>query len=435
MRFVGVVALLLSLALGLAAEPHAAGAVEASKVGDQLSDWLAGSGGFFDREALVLTELGEGKGRGFVSQVDIEQGQILAEIPASLMFTEKSALRTLPDYLFPTPEDEHKALELLYRMPLTNAMAVMLLCHREMGDSSPFHAYISSLPPVAIDSITSTLGFTDEQLELLQGSSLLELSKKRNEAIERFWSSLSPPWNRFSLVEFKWALFMLWSRTISVKIDAEAEGALVPIADLFNAGLSSPVKGQMKKCRAAPETTCLRYRTTQHIPADSHVVMLYGTEKQQSSAELLFFYGFVLPDNPYDVIRLPIECPRNPSRTAKKRILQQLSLDKYELTITGRTAEIPQDMLFVASVCSLTADETGRWQQLLRKEPPAELAYRAQSFIRQLIDDKLSGYTSTLLQDQEEFALLTNPSTVRGNILSVLIAEKTLLQRFRSLID
>lgn len=132
-----------------------------------MTAWITASDGYFADELVSLQVIDEKIGRGMLSLQDIPAGAVIMEIPSSLMFTEAAALQSLQitkDILGIAEDvmyDEEEAVDHLFQMPLTNAMALLLLSHLKMDQLSPFYPFFRSLPR---SPVPSTLNFPEEDL-------------------------------------------------------------------------------------------------------------------------------------------------------------------------------------------------------------------------------------------------------------------------------
>lgn len=96
--------------------------------------------------------------------------------------------------------------------------------------------------------IHRTLFFTDEELNNLQGSTLVPNTIRRKQSAALYHNVITK-WiladkekedsiwkgDIFTENDWFWALSMLWSRAFAVKVNDTPMGSLVPFADMMNA--------------------------------------------------------------------------------------------------------------------------------------------------------------------------------------------------------
>jgi histone-lysine N-methyltransferase SETD3 len=114
-------------------------------------------------------------------------------------------------------------------------LMVYLLWDRKInGANSFFHPYYEILPPTLRNM---PIFWSQEELDLLEGSYLLQQIEDRNEAIAEDFHAIcqiSPLAKICNLQEFKWARMCVCSRNFGLQIDGHRTSALVPHADMLN---------------------------------------------------------------------------------------------------------------------------------------------------------------------------------------------------------
>lgn len=180
-----------------------------------------------------------------------------------------------------------------------------------VGEASFWKPWIQILP----EELTNTIFFNDVELSLLQGSSLLEMTHHLKAQLADTWQHYCSlfvgeedglfPKESFTLERYKWALATAWARTFLVSLsppenpeeeDLKQATAFIPLADMLNYSANDPCGGDM-------DETYQSFRVWSNSPlsADQQIFIEYGSK---GNTELLLYYGFVLPNNPYSVIKL-----------------------------------------------------------------------------------------------------------------------------------
>jgi len=188
-------------------------------------------------------------------------------------------------------------------------LMVFVLWDRKMnGSRSFFHPYYEILPQTLRNM---PIFWTQEELDFLQGSYLLQQIQDRSDAITDDYHSIcqiAPLHKICTLEEFKWARMCVCSRNFGLQIDGHRTSALVPHADMLNHYRPRETKWTYDEDRRAFTITSL-----QSIPAGAQVYDSYG---QKCNHRFLLNYGFAVEDNreldgfcPNEV---PIELSLNP---------------------------------------------------------------------------------------------------------------------------
>ena len=169
-------------------------------------------------------------------------------------------------------------------------LMIFVLWDRKInGRNSFFHPYYEILPPTLSNM---PIFWSDEELDALQGSYLLQQIADRTAAIEddyRAICRIAPLAGICTLEEFKWARMCVCSRNFGLQMDGHRTSALVPHADMLNHYRPRETKWTFDEDRQAFTITSL-----QHIPAGAQVYDSYG---QKCNHRFLLNYGFAVEDN------------------------------------------------------------------------------------------------------------------------------------------
>ncbi|KAG7338099.1 rubisco LSMT substrate-binding domain containing protein [Nitzschia inconspicua] len=169
-------------------------------------------------------------------------------------------------------------------------LMIYLLWDRKVnGVNSFFHPYYEILPKTLSNM---PIFWSQEELDYLKGSYLLQQIDDRNEAIaEDYYAicQIAPLAKICTLDEFKWARMCVCSRNFGLQIDGHRTSALVPHADMLNHYRPRETKWTFDEERQAFTIT-----TLQSIPAGAQVYDSYG---QKCNHRFLLNYGFAVEDN------------------------------------------------------------------------------------------------------------------------------------------
>jgi len=231
-----------------------------------------------------------GFGNSVKAMETIEKGELFMSVPFSSMILPTNPLDEIMQRV--------KLIPLIGSNP-THITAIQLLYEKNKKDSF-WKFYIATLPK----EFSTTLYFTEEELNVLEGSKLKGYTQQRARALQRNYERIIEVledkfpqyFNRelYSFEEFKWAVSAIWSRAFNFKLDGT--GGLVPMADMFNS-----IDGQSGETLLKVETRLteneLQYFALETIPAGEQIFTPYGKHKRLSNAQLLLDYGFVVIGN------------------------------------------------------------------------------------------------------------------------------------------
>ncbi|ORY50059.1 SET domain-containing protein [Rhizoclosmatium globosum] len=220
-------------------------------------------------------------GRGLQAQLDIKEDAIILSAKWEAVWSVEAALNepVLGDILKQNKlsVDDTLALFLLF-------VKLSPKCSRDQHDQRRVHVK-SGIP----ESYTASCFFTDEDLEIAQGSSLYNLTIHSQ--------SQSKTTSEFTLDEYKWALFTVWSRAMDFNVSAETSlRGVVPFLDMVNHSFD------VKQCHAYdPTEKAVKILAGKSYKKGDEVFINYGPV---SNTKLLRLYGFVVPGNPYNAFEL-----------------------------------------------------------------------------------------------------------------------------------
>ncbi len=169
----------------------------------------------------------------------MREGKVLVEIPLALIITKEVVKESdLYKQLMGT-----RVKKLLSSPPHT-AMALFLLSERE-NPASKYKAFIDALPS---NFTTFPYFYNDYEMELLQGSSLVELIILEREFIHQEYKAIAaeiPFLRNYLLKDWEWANFVVQSRSFKFEV---CRSLLILF---FNVGLGLSCKETKKNCSCA----------------------------------------------------------------------------------------------------------------------------------------------------------------------------------------
>lgn len=182
------------------------------------------------------------------------------------------------------------------QMSPTIIMALHLL-HEKLNASSLLQPWISLLP----NSFESPLFWTDEELQLLEGSTIVSVVRRRKEAMRSDYDSLFGSLfaeypelftkSDYTFEAFQWALCTVWSRAFVFNIDSQLVPVIVPFADMFEHG------NVESTFSLDDQDKVFRITVGQPLKAGERAYISLGAKP---NSQLLMNMGFVLQNNPYN---------------------------------------------------------------------------------------------------------------------------------------
>lgn len=264
--------------------------------------------------------------RGLFAQADIAAGEILLRIPDRYILSVARAQRA--------PLGRRMTAAGLGALGGQVYLAAYLLLQRRRPRSF-FRPYLDTLP-AAFPHLP--LFLAPDQLALLQGSATLPLIAKRQAQWRREHELLCrrvPALREVTLDEYLWARCVVSSRTFALSgSDSRVQG-LVPLADLLNHQAAAQAEWEHRGPGQGFVVQCFT-----PVPAGAEIRISYGSK---CNSRLFLNYGFALPDNPHNEVRLPLRWPDALSlvpaaaeRALKQDVLDRAGLSDLMFRVAGR---------------------------------------------------------------------------------------------------
>lgn len=355
-------------------------------------------------------------------------------------------------------------------LPPAIALALHLLEERFLGSQSNFSSFVDSLPSTS-DGLNSSMFYTREELELLQGSQLLRTIVTRAKALESFFDvlvepvtsrAMDPPLfakHEFTAAHFRWAMGVVWAHAFPIGDGSESDVMLAPVLSTIGVCVNDASGGGAKCPRSRIEVVqstqqVVVYATRDYAPGDE--ILLFMGDK--SSTMLMANHGFTRPmtssSTPTNSKMMTMSTPDqvdlaivldadDPLVEVKGFLLstQNMSMnDSYVLSYGAQ--QLPQTLLTSLRIKLLSGNEVARFKDLLgpvrdAKEPYAEprhIAGLRNEFVamRALVlacKNLLAQYPTSLEEDEETLASMRHDQMAsrEAQIRRMLVLEKRIL--------
>ena len=145
----------------------------------------------------------------------------------------------------------------------------------------------------------------------------------------------------FTFENFLWARGLFDSRAINMKIGGEVKTCLVPFVDMINHCLRAGVPAGAFD----DETQTFKLTANSPYTQGSQVFLHYGPLKNW---QLLLYYGFLIPNNPYDSMSVYFELPEDELAEEKEALLEKHSLSREH---SVRASSISPRALSALRIC------------------------------------------------------------------------------------
>ncbi|XP_076913871.1 fructose-bisphosphate aldolase-lysine N-methyltransferase, chloroplastic-like [Bidens hawaiensis] len=294
-------------------------------------------------------------GRSLFACKPVQAGDCILKVPYSVQLA---------------PDNLHPSISSLLGEEVSNVakLALLNLLHQSLGQASEWAPYISSLPRLA--DMHSTIFWSDEELEMIKISSLYYETLKHKAQIEKDFSSLKHVLDQFpeyfegvTLHKFKHAYNLVESRAwISTR-----GVSMIPFADFFNHDACSETDVLSDDFKQVSEVIA----DENYAPGDE-VLIRYG---KFSNARLLLDFGFIIPHNKYDQVKVEVNARQHDHLHALKLDLlhryttpslkdaNDLSSQENGFMVmevkssSGKGRGIPQSLRALARVLSCTSPQ------------------------------------------------------------------------------
>ncbi len=275
-------------------------------------------------------ELGaSSSGLGVVASRDMAAGEVVVELPHPLHVNAAFAARFLPREVLESGVDPQVWVAVYLAMERFGALSRRKATLFESW--WPWSKPVSSLccfADLMPDHVANAAHWTaQEQREAMQMGPLGFVHD-----VNATWALLEGRVN-LTQTQFLWGFSMLLSRSFK---DMNGGAVLFPIADLFNHASNPNVVASMTQIAilSVDVTDPVAFTLLRNVSKGEELTISYGSGKANS--ELLQMYGFVMRDNPNDVLRLGLASTLVP-RWKRDVLKSVLSIEALELENGGLT--------------------------------------------------------------------------------------------------
>lgn len=339
-----------------------------------LWDWVAANGGNVSRVSLRHAGV---SGRGLFMNCDVAAGERIFSVPLTCLLGESVARASAAGTAVVA-----YATRCGFEVPGRVILAMYLMSARacdtsdaEIKATPDFAAFVKSLPR----SYDTPCAVADRdggaQLESLSGTAVCDIEKARRVEMRRTYNAFFPalssshpqlfPSGSCSFSDYAWAFFSVATRTFpsclsapGQRLDTNSEvigvgagdaGVMVPLADMINHAFEAHLVWETDEehlhCIAAAD-----------LAKGEEVLFSYGSH---SNGRLLITYGFCVPGNPFNVvrIRLGVRHALATAASAEELDAAKVQRDLREAGLLG--ASQPLDSLVVPSL-TLSEKEVGK---------------------------------------------------------------------------
>lgn len=335
----------------------------------------------------------ESTGRGLICRQPINQGQAMVRVPEKLLMTKEVAVKQLGPRVISKSLGEYLAV------------ATLLIHERSLGAASFWKPYIDILPYV--EEIGQSWTWSDEDLEYLRGSRLVETTRNFRDKIRSDYDLLVAEViepngldkDVFSWEAFEWAMCMLFSRAVNLRETGEL--GLVPYADLVNHSPYVQAFFNYESVLLSPEREVILYADRPYAVNDQ-VLISYG---QKANSELLLLYGFVVDRNVFDEVEISIGLsPEDPRYDEKVEFLAEQGKEPamaFPLLIDRFSNELIQYL----RLCCISPRMGPLDEYFYNEQISVENELQAYNVLREGCQSLLDAYDNT---ENEDFKLIQN---------------------------
>jgi len=369
--------------------------------------------------ALQICEFA-GTGRGMAASRDVAPGETIVSTPHYLFLNTEDIQSSRFAHIFMQVKGlDERSMHIL-----------MVLMERGDVENSPWKSYLKSCPQEVLNGLL----FTDEELQILQGSPALDcLVERRTELFEMYTAlfpklsdafpkELAPEKSRWE--DFLWAAALIDTRAWATEAGSEVS-SLVPCVDMMNHHRSA--QGMVKKYNADVGAATVELLVP--VKKGQQVFIYYG---ELTTASQLLRFGFVDDDDPCDTV--PFELDMEGASDLQQNAMSAWGLRPDATQLLRRHGPLSQRMLAMLRVLHLDA---GADRELLsavaakERDPRWMLTQENEEAVSgtlvSLVEALQSAY-STQLEDDVEQLRSASIGWAPKACLSHLVSQKRVLR-------
>lgn len=323
-------------------------------------------------ESIQATQL-PGLGWALCTRADIGKDAVLVTTPAKLLWVAREC--HAPAGVHPlAPGEELPGASMLLRRRLVDAVA----------KPSPFVKAMQPPGSIPLQLATGSLadGPPESLTAALKGTSLLRHTHSlRTKLLEAVGPELQRADDRQHLWELSvWAQSVIMSRAFKIPKGSDRL-VLIPIVDIANHAATHRLANADVRNNADGSVSMVAVRD---IAKGEEVRICYG---EYTNEQLLFCYGFVIPDNPCQGLVCPLQFPDSPKRSellhhclAHRRQLVPHTLPAKAGPLLYRASgTVPCELLLALKVANITETQAAElleaksWESSVLDPGPQEL--------------------------------------------------------------
>ncbi|KAJ8132753.1 hypothetical protein O1611_g870 [Lasiodiplodia mahajangana] len=310
-----------------------------------MESWLEASGAV-GLDGLELADF-PATGRGVKTRRRFKEGERILTIPSGILWTVEHA------YADPLLGPALRSVGPPLSVEDVLATYILFVRSRESGYDG-LRSHIAALPT----GYSSSIFFTEDELEVCAGTSLYTITKQLEGSIEDDYRALVVrllvshpdlfPLDRFTIEDYKWALCTVWSRAMDFALPGgKSVRLLAPFADMLNHS------SEVKQCHAYdPASGNLSILAGKDYEAGDQAFIYYGSIP---NSRLLRLYGFVMPGNPNDNYDLVLSTHHQaPLFEQKHKLWVSAGLDSTSTISLTLNDPLPKNVLRYLRIQRLT---------------------------------------------------------------------------------
>ena len=250
--------------------------------------WLKDGGAFFDN--LKIVQYSENF-RGVHAKTNISPNEVILYVPNDLIITLEMAKATIIG-------TKMMLIWTKLNSPKHSFLASYLLQELKKPDSK-WKPYFDTLPP---STRNFPVSFTDEEMDLLQGSPFYKQAKKKQSELKDDYAlilSVAPEFNRFTLEEFRHIRMLVSSRIFGIEINNIATDTLVPLADMLNHSTNNQTHWGYNELNSG-----FVIESSTRVKRGNEIYDSYGNK---CNSRFFLNYGFILEDNKNNEVPISIK--------------------------------------------------------------------------------------------------------------------------------
>ena len=267
-------------------------------------NWAKKNGAIFPDISFKI--YGENE-RGLHSQKNIRRGTNLIKIPLNMI---------IHDGMGETTSIGHKLIKYKSRINNFSIIMVTVFILTTIKTNHFFKPYYDILPR---DISNFPIFWNNAEYDLLSGSHILYMIRHRQKSfIEDYRTiiEICPEFKQWTLKDFLWARTIVGSRNFGINISGISRTALVPLSDMLNHDQNPMVKWSFDN-----KDDYFKMKSNEHLKKNIAITDTYGNK---CNSQYFLYYGFALPNNFKNTIRVNLIHPHSNDKQNKDEIVQNV---------------------------------------------------------------------------------------------------------------